>query len=123
MDADRTLARILRALHPHLAGAKPLLVIVTRVTPRNAEDLAEAARRVRMLSQERTKRLRGLLVLDVRALDLAPAPSAPWQAARDLVETEDREAMRRVAQAGARVVAWRPGREDLRTALSRGGMA
>jgi len=122
-DAERTLARTLRALHPHLVGAKPLLVLVTRVTPRNVEDITDTARRVRALSKERHKRLRGILVVDVRALDLAPAPSAPWQAARDLVEREDAAAARALAQAGVRIAPWRPGTEDLRTALSRGGMA
>ena len=123
LDPENSLARTLRALHPHLAGARPLLVVVTRVTPRNADELADAAQRIRALSKERRRRLRGLLVVDVRALDLAPAPSTPWETARELVHREDAAAATRVAQAGARVVGWRPGVEDLRTALSRGGMA
>jgi hypothetical protein len=64
-----------------------------------------------------------MIVLDVRALSLAPAPSAAWTTARDLVAMEDAAAARAVEKGGARVVPWRPGAEDLWLAIRRGGLA
>lgn len=121
-DPDLSLPLALRGLQPHLAGAKPFVIVITRVTPANADELVEAARRIRVLLAER-RRLLPLLVVDVRALDLAPAPSPGWAAARVLVEHDDRASARRVAETGARVVTWRPGQEDFRKALLRGGLA
>jgi uncharacterized protein (DUF58 family) len=122
VDAEATLPRTLRALAPHLAGAKPVLVVVTRVTPRNAAEIEEAARRFRILTDQRRKRL-PLVLLDLRALDLAPTPGAAWTTAREIVEREDAAAARLVERAGARVVPFHPSTGDLRRALRQGGVA
>lgn len=119
-DPDATPARVLSTLERHMAGARPALVVVTRVTPRRAPDLVELVRRVRILVRERAL---PLIVIDVRALELAPANAPGWKAARAIVEEEDARAARELAAAGARIVPWRPGKEDLRAALLRRGIA
>lgn len=122
VDAAHTLPVALRAIHSHLVGARPLLVVVTRLTPANAEEVAEAAQRLRLLTAERRRSL-PMAVVDVRALTLAPATDPAWRAARDIVEREDAEAARLVRATGARIVPWRPGAEDFRRALHKGGLA
>lgn len=121
-EPSATLPAALRQLHPHLVGTRPLVVVVTRLTPENADEIAEAASRLRALLGERRRAL-PFFVIDVRALALAPTPDPAWRAARDLVSREDEEAARRLRRTGARVVAWRPGAEDFRRALMRGGLA
>ena len=121
-DPTMTLPVALRALQQHLASSRPMVVVVTRVTPANADELADAARRLRVLLAERRRAI-PLVVIDVRALLLAPTPDPAWRTARQAVEREDRDAVRRVAATGARVVPWQPGREDFRRALHRGGLA
>jgi uncharacterized protein (DUF58 family) len=118
-DADATAMRILSNLQRHLAGARPLLVVVTRITQDNVKDLAEMVRHARVLFGERGRRRTHVGVIDVRPLDLAPTPTAAWKAARAIVEAEDVRASRELAQGGARVVAWHPATEDFRTALLR----
>lgn len=122
IDPDITPAQVLGSLQRHLAGSRPMLIVVTRVTARNAEDLIEVARRMRVLVRERRRAL-PMLVVDVRALALAPAPSPAWETARSIVEAEDSAAAREVAAAGARVVPWDPSTQDLRTALLRRELA
>lgn len=121
-DPTLTLPAALRTLHPHFVAARPTVVVITRVTPRNAPELADAARRLRASLGERRRSL-PLTIVDVRALALAPAPDAAWRAARDLVAMEDADALRLVAATGARIVPWHPGVEDFRRALHRGGLA
>lgn len=122
VDAEATLPLTLRAIHQHLAGGQPLVLVVTRITPQNAESIAESAQRLRVLAGARKSTL-SMLVVNVRALELAPAPSAGWEAARALVEHEDNAAVRLVQESGARVVSWRPGKDDFRKALHKGGVA
>ena len=119
-DAALTPQKTFQSLQGHLAGTRPSILVVTRITPANADELADLAERVRVLLGERRARL-PLDVLDVRALDLAPADDLAWEGAARVVEREDEEAARRVRDAGARVIPWRPGSEDLRQTLARRG--
>jgi uncharacterized protein (DUF58 family) len=122
-DEDATLPLALRQAQRYLSGGKPLVVIVTRVTPERAPEIVEAARHLRALARvDRGRSATPLLVLDVRALRLAPTPAPAWRAARDLVERQDERAARGLAAAGVRVLPWRVGEEDLRKALLRGGL-
>lgn len=114
-------SRVLQQLQPHLAGSRPSVVIVTRVTPENAPELVALAARMRVLLHARGRP--PLYVVDVKALAMTPAPSAAWEGARALVAREDADAALAVEEAGARVVAWRPEREELRAALARRGLA
>lgn len=121
-DPGETLQRALQAFERHLPGGRPVVLVVTRITPANAGHLADLARRMRVLLHERGRTV-PVYVIDVRALGLAPTPSPAWEAARVLVEREDAQAAREVAAAGARVIPWRPERDDLRKALLRRGIA
>ncbi|MEA3202332.1 MAG: hypothetical protein QOE90_3760 [Thermoplasmata archaeon] len=114
-------ARALQQLTPHLRGMRPVVVVVTRVTPANAQGLAELAGQMRVLLRERAKRL-PLVVLDVRALSLVPSRGEAWDAAAALVAREDGEAARRVEGLGARVLPWKPG-DDVHALLAREGIA
>ncbi|MFA5862287.1 MAG: DUF58 domain-containing protein, partial [Candidatus Thermoplasmatota archaeon] len=122
-DASATLSRTLRSTSRYFVGAKPLVVIVTRVTPRNVPELTEAARRLRALLDERRHRALPLIIVDVRALVLAPTPSAAWTTARDMVARQDERAAAALRAVGIRVLPWTPGEEDFRKALLRGGLA
>lgn len=115
-DDAITPSHVLSALQRHLAGSRPVILVITRITPTSAPEIAELVRRVRVLLRERR---RTVWVVDVRPLDLAPAPRAGLDAARRIVEAEDAAAAQEVAQAGARVVPWRPATEDFRSALFR----
>ena len=119
-DPVATPQRVLQGLQRHLAGARPTFVVVTRLTPANAPDLADLAERVRVLLGERGEGV-PLHVLDVKALGLVPRADPAWDAAALLVEREDEESARLVTAAGARVIPWRPGMEDLRQVLARRG--
>lgn len=121
-DADATPLAALGSLERHLAGSRPIILIVTRVTSRNAGDIAEVVRRVRALMRQKRRRL-PVFVVDVRALDLAPTPAVGWDTARRIVEAEDASAAREVAQAGARLAVWHPTKEDFRAALMRRAIA
>lgn len=121
-DPALTPQRVLRDFDRHLAGGHPVLFVVTRLTPRNSTAIADIARRMRVLLHERRRTVL-VYVVDVRALALAPPAGPAWETARELVEREDEEAAREVVEAGARVIPWRPGQEDLRAALLRRGLA
>jgi uncharacterized protein (DUF58 family) len=121
-EPTATATHALASLRPYIAGARPLVLVVTRVTSANVEDLVALAQRLRVQMGERRRAL-PLLVLDVRALGLAPARTAGWEAARAAVEAEDAEARAALAAAGARLTAWRPEKEDVRAALVRRGLA
>lgn len=121
-DDELTASRVLSSFERHLAGARPVLLIVTRVTPKRAPELAELVKRVRVLVRERRRGL-PIYVVDVRALDLAPTPAPGWELARRIVALEDDAASRKLAAAGARIVPWSPGREDFRAALLRRSIA
>ncbi len=120
-DAAATPVRALQQLQPHLVGSRPVLVVVTRVTPATAAQLAETAGHLRVMLREKGRRL-PLVVIDVRALSLVPERGEAWRGATRLVEREDAAAARRVAAAGARLVPWRPG-DDLHALLAREGIA
>ena len=120
-EPDVTPVHALQTLEPHVVGARPHLLVVTRVTPRTLAPLTELVRRVRLTQRERRDAL-PVTIVDVRALDLAPAPTPVWEAARALAELEDADAARQLAAAGARVVPWRPRSEDFRAALVRRGL-
>ncbi|HVM45619.1 MAG TPA: DUF58 domain-containing protein [Candidatus Thermoplasmatota archaeon] len=122
-DPDASALAVLGSFERHLAGSRPTLIVITRLTPRSAPEIAELVRRVRALVRERRRTRTPVFVVDVRALDLAPTPAPGWEAARSLVEAEDAAAAREVAQAGARIVPWHPAREDLRAALLRRAIA
>lgn len=117
-DASLTPARVIAGMQHHMAGARPVVLVITRVTPRNAEDIAEMIAHLRVLVGER-RRATPLHLIDVRALDLAPTPTPAWETARRIVQAEDEAAARTLARSGARVVPWQPGREDFRAALLR----
>ena len=117
-DADSSALAVLGSFERHLAGSRPILLVLTRLTPRNAPEIADLVRRLRALVRERRRRV-SVFVVDVRALELAPVPAPAWDTARRLVEVEDAAAALEVAKAGARVVPWHPGREDFRAALLR----
>ncbi|HET6404845.1 MAG TPA: DUF58 domain-containing protein [Candidatus Thermoplasmatota archaeon] len=121
-DADASPLAVLSGFERHLAGSRPILLVLTRLTPRNAEEIAELVRRVRALSRQRRRRP-PVFVIDLRALELAPTPAPGWDAARRIVEAEDAAAAREVVQAGARVIPWHPTREDFRAALFRRALA
>lgn len=121
-DPNATPIAALGSLERHLAGSRPIILIISRITSRNAGDIAEVVRRVRALVR-RKRRGAPVFVVDVRALDLAPTPGAGWHAARRIVEAEDASAAREVAAAGARIVVWHPGKEDFRAALLRRAIA
>lgn len=118
-DAEQTPTRVLATLQRHLAGARPVMLVITRVTPRNVASLRELVRHMRVLTGGRGGRASPVYIIDVRALGLAPTGSPAWDAARNIVEAEDAEAARELTSAGARVVPWRPGVEDFRAALVR----
>lgn len=122
-DDAATLSRALVLTSRYLTGTKPLVVIVTRVTPRNVAELIAAARRLRVALGERRREALPFLVIDVHALALAPTPSPPWHAARELVALQDARAATELRASGIRVVRWTPGEEDFRKALLRGGLA
>lgn len=122
LDFTSTPVRAFQDLQAHLAGTRPVVVVVTRVTPANADALIEVAKRLRVLLRERRRAL-PLHVLDVRALGLVPPGGAGWDAAKRLVERADEMAARRLAEAGANVVSWRAGAEDLHSLLARKGFA
>lgn len=120
-DREHAAQKVLQGLQRHLSGARPVLVVVTRITPATADELVALAERVRVLLGERRRGL-PLHVLDVRALRLVPQGDPAWDAAAELVAREDEEAARRVREAGVRVIPWRPGLEDLRQVLARRGI-
>lgn len=117
-DPDASPLAVLGSFERHLAGSRPILLVVTRITPRNADEIAELVRRVRALARGLRRRA-PVFVVDVRALELAPVPAPGWAAARALVQAEDAAAARGIAAAGARVIPWNPTKEDLRAALLR----
>lgn len=119
-DAEAKPQRVLQSLQRHLSGARPLLFVVTRLTPHNAPDLVELAERVRVLLGERGAGL-PVHVLDVKALDLVPRDDPSWDAAALAVAQDDEAAARTLRDAGVRVTPWRPGAEDLRQILARRG--
>lgn len=121
-DPDASPLAVLGTFERHLAGSRPIMLVITRLTPRNAGEVAELVRRVRALARERRRRA-PIFVVDVRALELAPTPAPGWAAARAIVQAEDAAAAREVAQAGARIIPWHPAREDFRAALLRRAIA
>ena len=121
-DAEFAPVRALQRLEPHFQGARPLLVVVTRVTPQNADELSELGKRFRAVLRERRTAL-PLVVLDVRALGIVPVDGPAWRAAVSITQAQDAAAARRLEREGMRVVRWRPGHEDLRLALAREGLA
>jgi uncharacterized protein (DUF58 family) len=121
-DPQQSPVRILQQLQPHLTGSQPILIIVTRITPQNAEAIAQLSRHMRVMLRQRQRTL-PIYVVDVRALALVPARGNAWESAAALVDRQDREASRRVAASGAQVVAWTPGVEDVHALLARKGIA
>lgn len=121
-DPAITPSHAMRALERHLGGSRPVILVVTRLTTRNAGEVVDLVRRVRVVLRERRRAL-PVWVVDVHALELTPTPGAGWEAARHIVETEDAAAAREVARSGARIVPWRPAKEDFRTALFRRALA
>lgn len=119
VDPESTPSRALTRLAAHLSGMRPVVVVVTRVTPANLDALVEMAGHLRVLLRERTRRL-PLVVVHVRALELVPSRGEAWESAARLVGREDEAAARRLSAIGARVVPWRPG-EDLHVILTREG--
>lgn len=116
MDEDETSLRALERFARHMAGTHPLLVVVTRITPDSKDDVVALARRLRAQRAGVPGRL-PLVVVDVDALPLIPQQDPAVATAAQLVTREDDAARREVQASGARIVTWRLGERDFRTAL------
>ncbi len=106
-DEGRFMQSVSR-LEGHIAGTSPLVILITRIVPENAENIVQGLGRLKAIGGTGL----ALTVLNVDAFGLA-AEDEEDRLAGDLLNVKNRSAVRDVRGAGAAVFDWDPSTQAL----------
>jgi len=108
-----------RRCRGHLMGANPLSIIITSISPRNVEALAEGVKEIRKYTVHERAKTPQVMVIHLMGYHVA-ARSDDEEIAADLVELRNWYVIKKVRQAGAIVIPWNPLRHSFARLLLTG---
>jgi uncharacterized protein (DUF58 family) len=114
---DNCLKKAVAECSGHLFGSNPLFFLITMLDRNNTKEVVEGIRRMQRYSFN--PRLPQVIVLDIRGYGLAAAGDYEKVAAA-LLEIDDRPCVRLVKKAGALVVPFNPGTQNMSQVMMAG---